>query len=225
MKFPLFLQGKEKTIRVVGMVDKNKKGKENGVFIDGKGYIDENEYIWIYSGSGKPINSNEYPYFWLNEEGEKVFSSPEESTMNQFSSDKLVDLSMGVIVNNTKEGEELYNEQAINDMNAGAAVFVPIIQQSDDFLKKIIKTAIIDKGIDISRLKYKMDEKYILPNMKAALNNSTKMSVVYFLTWCELLGLDFTIAVEDNGTDTVDPLKKPIYYVSRKDEVLHEDEM
>ena len=51
------------------------------------------------------------------------------------------------------------------------------------------------------------------------------MSVLYFLSWCELLGLDFTIMVEDNGTDPQDPLKERLYYVSRKDQVLKEKEL
>ena len=105
-------------------------------------------------------------------------------------------------------------------MNTGASLFVPIDKESDDFLKKIIKTAIKEKGIDISRLKYKMDEKYILPNMKAALQNDTKMSVAYFTIWCELLGLSFSVQVTDNGTDEQDPLKEDLIYTSDADKVM-----
>ena len=222
MTFPLFLVAKDRTVQVVGYVDKNVK---KGVFVDGKGYIDEDDHIWIYSSSGKPSNSNEFPYFWFNKDDEKEFSHPSVETLSTFVVDNLKDMKTDVIVENTIDGEELYSEQAINDMNASAEVFVPTFKESDDFLKKIIKRLIVEKGIDISRLKYKMPEKYILPNMKAALQNDTKMSVVYFVTWCELLGVDFTIVVEDNGTDPMDQLKKPLFYESRRDKVLREDEM
>ena len=121
-----------------------------------------------------------------------------------------------------KDGEVLYNEQEINDINDAQAVYVPIIKEKDDFLKKIIKQAIINKRIDVARLKYKTQEKYILPNMKAALDNDTKMSVVYFGHWCELLGLDFSICVYDNGTDTTDVLKNPIFYSSETGEIKEE---
>lgn len=217
----LFLSAKERTITVKGKIS------EFDTYIDGKGYIDENGVVWIYCAAGKPFTSaNEYPYFWLDEtSGDKVFSNPSESILEEFKDSKLFDLSTVQIVNNTNEGEELYNEQAINDMNSAAAVYVPTIDESDDFLKKIIKRAILEKGIDINRLKYRMNTKYGLPNMKTSLQNKTKMSTVYFMQWAELLGIDFTIAIEDNGTDTIDPLKKPLFYVSSKDQVLREDEM
>lgn len=223
MKFPLFLQGKEKTITIVGMIDRTEGGDNNKqIKVDGKGYVDEYDQVWIYSASGKPKNPNEYPYFWIGDNNSLEFSDPDELTLSMFKLEKAADLSIGVIVNNTDENEVLYNEQAINDMNKGAAVYVPEIHEDDDFLKKLIKTAIIEKGIDISRLKYKMNEKYVLPNMKAALENKTKMSVQYFMIWCELMGLDYTVTIEDNGRDRIDPLKSPLSYVSRKDEVVKE---
>lgn len=225
MNFPLYLSTKDITITVKGAMRRENNEKENGVFLDGKGYLDENNIVWIYSGDGKPINANKYPYFWLNSNGEKEFSNPLPETLDEFSGGNLVDASLLTIVNNTKEGEELYNEQAINDMNSAAAIYVPIINDNDDFLKKVIKNVIIEKNIDISRLKYKMGAKYGLPNMKAALQNKTKMSVNYFLSWAELLGIDFTIAIEDNGTDTIDPLKEPLFYVSSKDQVIKNHDM
>lgn len=225
--FPQYIHGKDKTVMVVGrMYDVDD-------YVDGKGYINTDGSIWIFSSEGKPYNTLGYPYFWFNkrhktensEIEELEFSYPDPDIADYFKEEHMVDLSMKLIVDTTSEDEELYNEQAINDMNAAAAVFVPNIKDDDDFLKKIIKQAIIDKHIDISRLKYRMTEKYSLPNMKAALQTKTKMSVLYFLSWCELLGLDFTIMVEDNGTDPQDPLKKNLYYLSRKDQVLNEDEL
>lgn len=153
------------------------------------------------------------------------FSEPNKKVFDVYNASKLKDMSIGIIVDNTKEGEELYSEQAINDMNSAAEVYVPTYKDTDDFLKKLIKTAIVEKGVDIARLKYKMPEKYILPNMKAALNGDTKMSVLYFITWAELLGLDFMVVLNDNGSDPIDPLKQSLIYDSTKDRVLRESEM
>lgn len=243
--FPQYIHAKDKTVMVMGYIETVTLNESKDwidiinkdKYIDGKGYIYVDGSIWIYSKDGKPYNTSGYPYFWINEtktefeDGGKIekaevcFSHPDEELAKYFREEHLVDLSMKLIVDNTSEDEELYNEQAINDMNAAAAIFVPNIKDEDDFLKKLIKNAIIEKHIDISRLKYRMTEKYSLPNMKAALQSKTKMSVLYFLSWCELLGLDFTIMVEDNGTDPQDPLKERLYYVSRKDQVLKEKEL
>ena len=219
MKFPQYVSTSERTVSVVGMVDKMNEDKEKGVFQDGKGYIDEDQFIWIYCGGGKPKNANEYPYFWLNDEGKKEFSEPQDIIKKAYCVENMKDMSLVNIVENTAENEELFNEEEINDMNAAAAFYVPIIYDSDDFLKKIVKMTIIKKGIDINRLKVKTEEKYILPNMKAALQNKTKMSVVYFCCWMELLGCDFDITILDNATDTTDPLKNPLVYQSNKSSV------
>lgn len=219
MKFPQYVSTSERTISVVGMVDKANEEKEKGVFQDGKGYIDEDQQIWIYCGGGKPKNANEYPYFWLNEDGIKEFSEPQEIIKKAYSTENMIDMDLVNIVELTEENEELFDEEEINDMNAAAAFYVPIINDSDDFLKKIVKMTIIKKGIDINRLKGKTEEKYILPNMKAALQNKTKMSVIYFCCWMELLGCTFDITILDDGTDSADPLKNPLVYQSNRNAI------
>ena len=241
MKFPQYLIAKDRTIRVVGMIDRNLKEeskteeekteqekideqihdivvkKDN--FEDGRGYIDEEEYIWIFNKSGKPVNANVYPYFWINDDGEKVFSHPDEETMKAFSIKNMKDMDLETIRITTRPDEVLFDEKELMDMNAASSKFIPIISEDDDFLKKTVKKTIIEKNIDINKLKGRTDEKYMLPNMRAALANSTKMSVTYFLYWMKLLGCDFEITVMDDGTDTVDPLKNDVVYQSYKDNV------
>lgn len=217
MEFPQYISVPQRTTSVVGYVDKDNTEKEKGVFIDGKGYIAEDQSIWIYSGGGEPKNKNQYPYFWLNKDGVKEFSDPDPLIRSAYSMEHLKDMSVVSIIENTDPNTPLFDEQEIEDMNAAAEVYIPIINQNDDFLKKIVKTAIIVKGIDINRLKSKTDEKYILPNMKAALQGKTKMSVVYFCCWMNLLGLHFEFTVIDNGEDTTNPLKNPLVYQSSRD--------
>lgn len=219
MKFPQYVSTSDRTVSVVGMVDKNNEEKETQVFQDNKGYIDEDQFVWIFCSSGKPKNKNAYPYFWLNEEGKKEFSDPSEIIKKAFSVSNMVDMSLVNIVDKTEPGEQLFNEEEINDMNAAAAFYVPTIKDKDDFLKKIVKTTIIEKGIDINRLKGKTDQKYQLPNMKAALQSDTKMSVVYFINWMNLFGCDFEITILDTGEDKTDPLKNPLVYQSYSDKL------
>ena len=210
-----YLVTNDSTINVIGTIDTKKE--PSGVLINGKGYIDENDRVWIFS-SGKPNSPNKRPYFWF-EDGEVHFSNPEKSVFDTFNRKNLKNLDVNVIIDNTKEGEVLLSEKAIIDTNASAEVYVPTILESDDFLKLLSKRAIIDKGINIARLKYKMPEKYVLPNMKAAMQGKTKMSTVYFETWAELLGFDFELTIKDNGTDPQNPLKYPLKYVSRRGKV------
>ena len=135
-----------------------------------------------------------------------------------------MDLSFDEIVRQTSDNDVMYNEQAINDLNNAASKYVPVINETDDYLKKIVKEAIVRKNVDINRLKCKMVVSYNLLNMKQALEKSTKMSVIYFASWMEILGLDFEIIVKDNGQDRIDPLKENLVYSSAIDRVVTEEQ-
>lgn len=226
-KFPLYVSTNdgEKTIRCVNWLDLDEDGKlpSHINYEVNRGYLNlDDDTVWIYAGKNKPHNYDQYPYFWGDKGEVPHFSEPTEESKEAFKEENLRDVSVKVIEENLEDGEELYNEQEINDINNSQAVYIPLIKEKDDFLKKLVKQAIINKKIDLARLKYKTQEKYILPNMKAALDNDTKMSVVYFGHWCELLGLDFRIAVYDNGMDSRDQLKYPLTYSSETGEINEE---
>lgn len=213
INFPQYVSGNARAVSVVGYIS-----NKNTEYEDGKGYLDDDGYIWIFCSMGKPKNCDEYPYFWY-EGNNIVYSIPDDEIKEKFSVNNMIDISLVNIIEKTKPNEVLYDEKEIQDMNAAASFYVPIINESDDFLKKIVKNTIITKGIDINRLKGKTDQKYVLPNMKAALENKTKMSVVYFCCWMELLGCDFQIDIVDNGLDTTNRLTTDLIYTSSSDKV------
>lgn len=47
-----------------------------------------------------------------------------------------MDLSFDEIVRQTSDNDVMYNEQAINDLNNAASKYVPVINETDDYLKK-----------------------------------------------------------------------------------------
>ena len=215
MIFPQYINTNERTVSVNGVMKENDSSKD---YEDGKGYINDKDEIWIYAEK-KPSTTvvNAYPYFWFNEDGKKEYSDPSELMRNIFKIESLQDISILNIIEKTDPNEQLYNEAEILDISASANFYIPIINKDDDFLKKIVKLIIIEKGIDINRLKSKTEMPYILPNMKTALQNKTKMSVSYFTAWMELMGCSFDVVIKDNGTDTVNPLKQPYVYDTETD--------
>lgn len=223
IEFPQFISVKDRTIKVVDYI-KVDNDKVVGIYITGKGYINPNDnHVWIYTGSSKPVDSNRYPHFWITD-GQINFSHPIDEIMEEFSVKNLRSLNMSVILNTINDDVELYDEKAINDMNAKSQIFVPTMHEADDPLKKIIKHAIIEKNVDISRYKSKCEKAFDLSNMKQALNNQSKMSTKQFGNWAELLGIDYCIIVWDNGKDSLDKLKEPLVYDSYKDVVMTADE-
>ena len=211
-----FINSKDRVVNVIGPFNE----EEN--LIDNKGYIKDG-YVWIYIKKKPLIDKNKYPYIYHVDNGYE-FSNPSKETLEGFSEKNIYDLSLMSIVEQTKPTDIMYNEQAINDLNNAASRYIPIVHEEDDYLKKIVKEAIIRKNVDINRLKSKMQVSYNLLNMKQALEKSTKMSVVYFMLWMEILGLDFEIKIKDNGQDRIDPLKEPLIYSSAIDVVVTEKE-
>lgn len=217
LKFPYYINTSERSISVKGII-KGGKNDSSTNYEDGKGYIDpDTNKIWIYC-SEKPDRGfvNQYPYFWF--ENRKIcYSEPSPIISNAYSAENMQNLSIHNVIDKTIPGEQLYNEAEIMDINASSNFYIPIIHNYDDFLKKVVKIIIIEKGIDINRLKSKSDVPYMLANMKTALNNRTKMSVAYFASWMELLGCTFDIVIRDNDTDTVNPLENNHIYDFEKD--------
>lgn len=214
IKFPQYINTNEKSVSINGFMQKNDKPED---YLEGKGYIRSDDSIWIFCEKApRKETVNSMPFFWF-EDGVKKFSNPSALTKNIYNISSMQDYSVVSVIDNTVLGEKLYNEEEILDINASSNFYVPIINKDDDFLKKVVKTIIIEKGINVRRLKSKTELPYILPNMITALNNKTKMSTTYFACWMELLGCSFDIVIRDNGEDTVNPLNNPHLYDNDKD--------
>lgn len=212
--FPMFLPfTNERTYSVLGYIGEVDEYKDN------KGYIDkETGKIYICSKDKEPAH-NDVPILRVSEDSIEKVDVNSTQTIEAFSVDRLYSLSYDNIIETTAEDEVLYNAEELADMNAASSVYIPIINEDDDPLKKIVKKIIIEKGIDINRLKHKMPKKYGLTNMKSALIGKTKMSIANFNMWCELLGVDYEITINDNGSDKIDPLKLTLHYLSYRDRI------
>lgn len=219
IKFPGYINTSERSISVIGIIKGGKNDSPDN-YEDGKGYIDlKTERIWIFCIE-KPNRAfvNAYPYFWF-EDGKIKKSEPSLIINKAYTVSNMQNLSVHNVIDKTIAGESLYNEAEIIDINASSNFYIPMIHSYDDFLKRIVKIIIIEKGIDINRLKSKSDVPYLLANMKTALSNKTKMSVAYFAAWMELLGCTFDVTIRDNGTDTVNPLDNPHIYDFEKEKM------
>lgn len=209
VRFPRFLPFKSRTYAVRGYIG------DVETYVDNKGYVDkETDKIYICSKEHPPVHSD-VPILLIREDHSQEKKDVTNSKTDElFVLNNTYELSYNKIEENTSGDEILYNEEALADMNAASAVFVPIINEDDDSLKKVIKQVIIEKGIDINRLKHRMPQKYGLSNMKSALIGKTRMSISNFNVWCELLGVSYDIVISDNGTDKINPLEDDIHFTS-----------
>lgn len=226
-EYPVYIFAQDITVRIEGEFDSSEdiSKEEQKSFIDGKGYLDrKDDCVWIYKKE-KPYDANRHPCFWIvKDKVEK--SNPKPETRRYFLSKNIQILTKDHIVETCKENPDSVSidENILNDMNASAELFHPVMYAKDDFLKKIIKTVLNELCIPMSKYKSKVDKKYMLSNMKSALVSPTKMSTPYFNGWVEMLKLKITIIVEseDNADDKLD---EPFVYVGERDSVYKLSEL
>lgn len=195
LNFPLYLLHARSTYAVKGYIDDYSYDE----FKDGKGYVvRDSGNIYIYD-EYEAVRYRSVPRFRIEDDKIKFYVPHTQSVIDYFNVTNTKQLNLDTIIENTDPNEELYNEKALEDMNAATSIYRPIINENDDVLKKIVKTAILTTGIDINSLKHKMGKRYGLSNLRQALSGKTKMSINHFNIWFELLDLGYTIIV--NGLD------------------------
>ncbi len=214
--FPVYLTVGNKVFGVYGYIDESLS-----IIREGKGYINqEDKIVYLYSKIPMREKSN-IPYFW-KEDDIYYFSILSSSMSKDFSEDRIVTLSPLQIYESSDPNEELYDEEIVQAMNKVSKQYVPKIKPEDDVLKRIIKTAIIEKNVNISRFKSRFAVKHTWTNLRSSLDQKTKMSITNFLKWCELLGLEVEISISDNGDDKISPLNNSIYYKTSTDAIIVE---
>lgn len=192
-------------------------------YIDGKAYINkETEKAYICS-KNQPQSSNLIPVVKVNDMNEVVAI---EEPIHQLPPDedpfiiKNIDrVDYNTIVKNSSADKELYDEQALSDMNSATSMYVPTLNDADDPLKKCVKHSLISKGVNTNKYKHSMGTKYGFTNLKAILNNDTKMSIINYEKFMELEECYYMIIVYDKGTDIKNPLKIPLVYSSKRGRV------
>lgn len=84
-------------------------------------------------------------------------------------------------------------------------IFAPKIRDSDDVLKRIIKTVLQNMRLNIKSLKPKFNNDYDLNNLKSQLVKEGAMSSKYFVRWCEILDIQIeTIIRNKPGSHRLD---------------------
>lgn len=193
-----FIKTGSMLVQVIGNVPTNEStGKPfwTHSMIPGKGYIHDG-YVWVFQDE---ITSATYPIVYHNKNDT---DNDELSFIKPVAIEEFPAWSANNILENSfddartvSEDRIILSSEMIEAMNNATSSYKPVISENDDFLKRLVKTAIRMKNVDLNRLKAKMSKSYGLSNLKSALKGTTKMSVNGFHTWMVLLGLDFTISV------------------------------
>lgn len=108
-----------------------------------------------------------------------------------------------------KNEENIYAKQKA----VSGKTFIPEIQESDKLLKRILKMAIREKGIDIDQCQNQFPDKNARFNFKSVMRSSTsQLSWLLFERGAEAFNLRYAIVITDADPEHVvgEPLKKPL---------------
>lgn len=172
------------------------------------------DYYYLFRGK-MPLNKDEcIPGIYLDRQtGDPILVPPttEEDIKQYTYNDKICSTTANEIIDkiNKKEVEVFV-------MPDSSKAFCPEITESDDVLKRLMKKAIIDKGIDIDRFKARFVDKNALFNFKQVLKGDNRLSMLLFDRGVEAFNLKYTIILSEANTGTTIgvPLAEPIIVTS-----------
>lgn len=209
---------------IIGELDESKKELTVADFKENRGYVDNDGYVWIYRET--PKKTEKLPWFTVEADPDagkpKLVFNPVRTgyEKSDFYISRVGDWTAKAIIDDTTDKPVEYDESVLTSIARATSVVSPTIEPTDDFLKKLVKQAIISKHVNVKKYNVKVPKSYYLSNLINGLTNTTKTGPLTFLQWMELLDCDFEIKVFDNGGDRDDPLPEPITYNSVKDKII-----
>ena len=176
------------------------------------------ECLWMYKKILPSARQN-FPIISFNEDNEIVAkpSILKEETIEAY--DIIVNNRLAKIVEQTTEDMDFNKDLSTIPPASSSAIYMPEIKESDDFLKKLIKTIFRIKKVSTSRYRKRLSKAYAFSNLFQGLNGDTKISTIVWQTWIEILGIDAIIILKDSGGDQADPINDYLVYKSRNDTI------
>ena len=188
-------------------------------------YLD-GDYYYLYRGKLPVAVSGDHlePGIYFDKQSDKyvlAVPSTEEEKKQYTYNDKICSTTASDIIDKINK-----KEVQVFVMPDSSKSFCPEISENDDILKRLMKKAIIDKGIDIDRFKYRFVDKNALFNFKQVLKGDNRLSMLLFDRGVEAFNLKYTIVLEENTGDPIGiPLDKPIVVSSNDTHELNGNAM
>lgn len=168
------------------------------------------DYFYLYRGKLADANTDDQPGIYYDSKKDKylLFEVNELNAEDYTYKDKIGSLNPYKIINQI-------NDKTVTIINfpEADAMNIPPISESDDILKRIIKTAMLYKRINIDLYKERFDDKNKLFNLKQVLKSDKPLSKLLFDRAVEALNLKYTIIVEEDDPESIIigvPLEEPI---------------
>lgn len=180
----------ENVYKIVGYID---DGSQEQEYLDNRGYLDSENRIWIYDSDPKPVT--DYPWFKKDVDGNIEYSIRTKKQDMIFKRRNCVNLDVEDIIRNIDLSVKEYEKQPVPiDEEAP----MNIVNESDFVFTQLIKHLLNETRVDLTALGAELGETQNLNNLKSSLKRSD-VSHKLFAKWCSILGLTYTVILEDDG--------------------------
>lgn len=181
-------------------------------FKEGVAYI-SGDYFYIYRGEAKKRElASLRPGIYQSPKGSAskfmLVEPKTEEEKTEYSIDgKIITQLAKRIIDTANNREELL--VAISESNK---IFQPILSETDDMLKRIIKKILLEKEVDLDQYKDRFTNKNELFNFKQVVKGTSKVSILVFDRGINALNLYYTITVYEKDPEHAigKPLTAPI---------------
>ena len=171
--------------------------------------------VYIYHGKLKNSADPSIPGIYKTSSGYIFVEPTEEERRDIYNIDKVVEIdALSIVTRLETQADRFQRPEDIEIINSNSECYKPTITEDDDFLKVLIKKAILNKNININQYKHRFKNEFDLNNKKSGLKKSTKMTVNNFKEWCEILDLKWSMSLYDSGDDVNNPLPEDIEITS-----------
>lgn len=181
------------------------------------GYLKDG-YVYIYRGDISKKRKYKSGLF-TNDKNDYMFFL-DDSEKELFAFDKIKDDSIVSIIRRANNINPKIQHKIMKDINKSTDIYVPELDENDDFLKHLVKLMLIEKKISLKDYKDKFKKTHDITNIKASLDTKTSpdgkrgaLTINNLLKWIDLLDMDILIEFKDSK-NSIDPSNKIFRYDS-----------
>lgn len=166
------------------------------------GYLKDG-YVYIYRGNISKKRKYKSGLFTDNK-GNYIFYIDDEDK-DKYSFDKIKDDSIHAIIRDANNISPKLQKKIMKDINKSTDIYIPELDENDDFLKHLVKLMILEKRICLKDYKDRFKKVHDITNIKASLDTKTSpdgkrgaLTVNNMLKWTDILDMDIMVQFRDN---------------------------
>ena len=204
----LAIEGDENIYSVVPFTYDVELVKNTGYLKDG--------YVYIYRGDVS--RQKKYKSGLFNDKKGNIIFAMSEDEKEKYSFVNVKDDSIHSILEQAKKVNPKLKKKIMKEINKSSDVYVPELDENDDFLKHLVKLILQEKKIDLKAHKDKFKKTHDLTNIKASLETKTSpdgkrgsLTMNNLLKWLEILEMDIEVIFKDSE-NSEDPCFKKFKY-------------